>query len=287
MFRFLWFVFIGFTVGCRVDHHPVSPNPSELAAALMTKQAAWIADIKKAQSTSTSWLSDSDCDGTLWEGEALAAGAGVPLELAEWAPGEIHRRPQVDGECYPAESASTVSSDMLVGYMVGEYSRQGVGALERLEAYGEAHKDVLVWVMGQPMSAHEVRWSPAGYGLLARAVAKLGGPKKDYSVVEDPCLPVASDFEYHDQALGLWLGGQIDGGVTDVCLAAVDRNARLLPQDALMQAIKGVYTGDEAPALELLTADSYQCPSYVRPVAIYCAVHKAFAAKIVLSRFGG
>lgn len=272
-------------LGACAKVHPAAPSSdrSELVPVLRGLQTKWLGEVEAAEGADH-WLPESDCDGTLWAGEARAAGADIAVGLAEYASGEIHRRPQSAGECYPSGSASTVSNDMLMGYVLGEWSESDKDALVRLEQYGEAHD----WVMGEPKSAQEVIWSPAGAALLARAASQLGAPQKDYRVVPDPCLPVGADYEYHDQELGIYLDGRVDGSLSEVCYAALKRNRSTYPNDALMAAVWGRYSGDMGPALDLLAGrGAYQCPSYVRPLVVYCSVHKAFAAKVVLEAFGG
>lgn len=41
----------------------------------------------------TGWPALNDCDGLLWSGLACNIGMPVKIELAEYSPGEIHRRP--------------------------------------------------------------------------------------------------------------------------------------------------------------------------------------------------
>ncbi len=268
--------------GCRPSHAPKDAGPSPLAGELRVKEAGWLADLQSESDQETGWPAAQDCDQTLWAGEAKAAGTAPDLNFAEYAPGEIHRRPLAQGECYPDGSTTSVSNDMILGYMVGRFAGHDLAALNRLADYGEAHD----WTMGVPASELRVHLSPVGAGLLGRAIEALGGGKKAYGVVPDPCLVVAEDYEEHLQALGIYFDGEVSGGVTDVCLARLKQLASDRPTDALFHAIAGIYTGDEMPALALLTADAYACPSYVRGADSYCLVHKAFAGKIVLTRFG-
>ncbi len=269
-------------VACSPSNHPSDPKPDDLVAKMRTKQAATTVELAGATDPVTGWALARDCDQTLWAGEIRAAGAAIDLNLAEYAAGEIHRRPAALGECYPASSATSVSNDMILGYMVGRFAAHDLAALNRLAAYGEAHQ----WTMGVPSSEQRVHLSPTGAGLLGRAIEAMGGGKKPYGIVPDTCLWVAEDYEEHIQVLGIYFDGEVSGGVTDICLLRLKDLARERPADALFQAVAGIYTGDEGAALALLTADTYQCPSYVRGADSYCAVHRAFAGKIALTRFG-
>ena len=270
---------LALTLGCAPAHKGKDTTPSDLASRVQARKAAWLLELKtSATDQATGWPAASDCDQTLFAGEARAAGAAIDLRLAEYNSGEIHRRPLSLGECYPTESASTVSNDMLVGYILGSWEARDDGALARLAEYGEVHN----WVMGAPLSEPRVVLSPSGQGLLGRAIEKLGGPAKSYSILPQACLPVAADYEQHLQTLGIILGGQISGGISSLCLDMLKANAEGSPKDALFQAAFGVYNADQGPALSLLSEDGYQCPSYVRPAASYCLVHRLFAATTAL-----
>jgi hypothetical protein len=262
-------------------HSPKAATPSDLVDTLRGNYDGWLKELAAAKDPNTGWLSLDDCDGALWMGEAVAAGHPGQLVLAEWAPGEIHRRPKASGECYPKESASTVSNDMLTGYMLGMWATKDLDALTHLEAYGEDHG----WRMGQPDTLTETLLSPEGVGLLARAAEQLGGSKKAYDAVPEACLPVQADYEYHIQELAIKLDGAITGSVSSLCLNALKTNAATFPNDALMQAVYGIYTGDESKAIALLTDPNYVAPTYVRPVPEYFTIHRLFAAKTVLERY--
>lgn len=270
---------IAIITGCS-SHEPKSALPSSLVGKLQTKYAQWISTLKTESDQATGWPSATDCDGTLWAGEALASGYQLDIHLAEYTDGEIHRRPKVSGECYPAESASTVSNDMLAGYMWGLWKTKDLDAAERLQAYGEAHN----WKMGEG-DARTIL-SPVGSARLARLVKALGGPEKPYAELGDPCLPVEDDYEHHLQDLGILLDGQISSGVSSGCLIALKNNSTSYTQDGLFAAAYGVYSGNMDAALSLLTNDGYICPSYVRGSPSYCDVHKLFAASIALGGFG-
>lgn len=282
--KYLLALLVTLQLGC--SHRDAKPaQPSDLVAKLRGKYAGWLAELKTSADQPSGWPSATDCDGTLWAGEAAAGGLTLNLGLAEAPAGMIHRRPVTAGECFPDASASTISQDMLMGYMLGSYATRDLGALERLADYGEHHN----WVMGEPFPAEpRVVLEPSGQGILGRAIEKLGGPAKAYSLLPIVCLPVAADYEHHLQTLGIFLNGDVAGGtVPQSCYERLRANAGAAPADGLLAAVYGIYSGDEAPALELLTGDTYTCPGYVRGAATYCLVHEIFAAKTILNRFGG
>ncbi len=272
LLKHFWLLFL--LSGCAHGNKRVPSEPSTLAEQLAQKRDSWLAELAAAADKNTGWLSSVDCDGTLWEGEALAAGHPTQLVLAEWESGEIHRRLKTSGECYPKESDSTFSRDMLMGYILGMYSTKDLDALSRLVAYGTTNN----WVLGKP----NVIPSPEGLGLLGRAVASLGGTFEEYSRVPNACLPPIKDYEFHTQTLAIILDGEINNGISDVCFATLKRDAESFPDDALLVGAYSVYAGGTDIAMGLLLKDDYKCPSYVRPVPAYCTIHKAFAAQLIL-----
>lgn len=263
------------------------------------------------------WIDRTECDGTLWNGLACAAGVPVNLALAEYEPGQIHRRPAPS--CYTREggdvgSQSTVSNDMLLGYEFCAWRRRDVEAVKRLAAYGEAH-DVgggVGWVMGEPYPerADRVLVRPNGLGRVGTLLERLtdGSDKRPYRIIPEVYASVGEDFERHLQVIGIILDGEADRivrlradepivpealrafALIDIPKGAVDVLEELAdasPNDALFQAARGIYSGQMMPAIDLLINPAYECPSYVRGAAEYCTVHKLIAADTVLRSFDG
>jgi hypothetical protein len=260
------------------------------------------------------WLAPDDCDGTLWNGLACAAGVPIEISLAEYAPGEIHRRPAPS--CWTAEggdqgSKSTISNDMLLGYELCQWRRKDYDAIARLAAYGEAHADGIVWVMGQPYpeQAERVALRPNGQGRIGVLLDKLsnGDDKRPYRSIPEIYTTVPQDFQKHLQNIGLLLDGELDRiipyrfTVEDVAeqlgayaLIDIPKSGFLVlkeqaddnPNDAFAQANLGQYTGDMGPAIGLLLDPNYQAPSYVRGAPEWSEVHWLIAADTVLRAFG-
>lgn len=294
-------------------HEEVNGQPSAVET-LRERHATWLQELRGASAEDSGWPSVSDCDGTLWAGLAKAAGASVVLELAEYEPGVIHRRPT---PCWTPTSGdvgskSTVSRDMMTGYLWGWWS-QGAGglpALERLADYGAANG----WVMGLPKDRpFDVELGDNLKGVLCRAIQGLRGQadiRRECGSAPSVYLPVAADYARHVQVLGILLQGETDHllhsgdalpadpgrheeeppleltAIDDGMLKRLHENAEAEPADALFQGALGIYTGDYAEGVRLLGDDAYQCPSYVRGAPAYCLVHKAFAAWVILKHHG-
>ncbi len=260
-----------------------------------------------------------DCDLTLWAGLANFAGLPVALDLFEPRPGEIIRRPET---CWTEAggdlgSKSTVSSDMIAGYMLGRWRDQDLRAFERLAAYGAAHTvswPIPGWVMGQPYPSERARvvLRPSSIGIVGRAIyfLSLGASSHSYRKWI-PLYGPGADSEMHVQAIGILLDGLVaeatrlaglDGTVDQPQpapseLAALDLTFPELeairffvgqaPTDAFFHAILGRYTGDMGPAIGLLLDQAYESPSYVRGATpeAYAKIHWLAAARVVLDRF--
>ncbi len=294
-----WFygsVLIGVLVACGIlqKHSETDVSSTPATTVLEHRYQEKLAELNAKADQETGWPSATDCDGTLWAGLAAAAGAGVQLQLAEHAPGEIHRRPATP--CWTDAggdqgSASTVSRDMMTGYLWGIWARRDLAAAQRLADYGDAH----TWIMGEPASdLSRVAMGTNLTGLLCRMVDKLsaGGDSRKCKNIPEAYFPVSGDYELHIQVLDILLQGEVNGGLKllDIDGMMLDRLKEAVaenPNDALFQAALGVYTGDFTASTNLLNSDSYVSPTYVRGADNYRLVDWVFAASIVLKHQKG
>lgn len=280
-----------------VDPKPGTPNEQ-----LLAMYAVKVDKAKTSFDQTTGWPSATDCDATLWAGLAYAAGIDtVQLQLAEYSEGQIHRRP--NPSCWDGEdhgSPTTVSRDMLNGYMWGMWRANNLDAVRRLARYGETH----LWKMGEPLDDGRVVLTGNGIGLIGRMIKRLGGPDKIYRHIPPLFTKVSEDYERQQLALGILLDGEVDIDVQPELLplgyeypgkynqTGIKESARDLlnwladesPDDALFQAAAATYSGNYDKAINLLLDENYRCPSYVRGSDNYCLVHWLFAAKLVLIR---
>lgn len=243
----------------------------------------------------TGWPSLNDCDGLLWAGLACNIGMPVKIELAEYSPGEIHRRPY--DACWTADqgdvgSKSTISRDMLTGYMSCLWSRKDLAAFQRLADYGEKND----WIMGLPSTLiSRVLLTGNGIGVLGRAIYTLSSGQDDRYFRRTGYLfpAVSEDFERHIQTQGILLQDAVDSAynlttaINEEMLTRLRENAAAFPSDHLFAAALGRFTGDQSRTIELLLSfdsDEPKCSSYVRGQKpdVYCKLNWLQAAKIVL-----
>lgn len=288
-------------LGCTTgSHRSVSHSSDERESQLEDLFDAKFAATVPLLDSTTGWFSNTDCDGTLWAGLSCAVGLATNIDLAEYSPGEIHRRPPPS--CWNSKdgdvgSKSTVSGDMLDGYLWCRWSKGDLEALERLAAFGEANS----WVMGQPLSeASRVIMRPNQVGLLGRAIFSLsaGHDAKDYRELGEVYLPVDPGYEQHLQVLGILLQGEVteDLPVSPALLEINDQMFDRLtelaasdPKNPLFAAALGTYTRDFDAALTLLLDPATPTPAYVRGDNQEALNNIAwlFAAQIVISRYHG
>lgn len=267
------------TFACAKENKPHAPTPNE---GLKNEYTLRVASAKFDFDQETGWPAREDCDGTLWAGLANAAGvSSVKIELAEHFPGEIHRRPFKP--CWTPEdgdigSQTTVSRDMLQGYMYALWRQRNLAAFERLAKYGESHG----WKMGEPLADGRVLLSGNGVGTLGRAVHRLGGPAKVYRHTPYFYASSGPDYAKHLTALGIALNGEIDGAITDQAKDVLKSLYEENQKDALFCSLHKLYTdGCTDVCADLLLGD-YQYPSYVRGDPNYLTTHWLFVAKILL-----
>ena len=238
------------------------------------------------------WPSDDDCDGLLWAGEASSGGAQVDLLAAERAPGEMLRTPYdpsfPERECFArGGSKSTISRDMLLGYMLGLLRTKDLFSARRLYDYGKAHD----WMMGSPQGIlTAVYFNPNMQALLARLIYVLSDKTdaRDRHDAVPVYFTVKKDYEKHLQVLSIYLFGEMTrragkGYITQPMLDRLKSHAEAQPDDALFNAVLGQFTGDYSRAITLLEQDGgYTCPTYVRGHENYCLVHKILAASVIV-----
>lgn len=274
-------------LSCTPKHKP--ETHSNDIEDLQTYFDAIYRDTQNELDPETGWIDLEDCDGTLWNGLACSLGMPVKIDLAEFNPGEIHRRPYK--ACYTLKdgdlgSKSTISRDMLTGYMACLYTRKDLEGLKRLAKYGEAR----VWIMGEPKEmVSRVFLSGNLTGLLGRAIYALSEGENDKlyrhtptSYKETPGYEY-KDFERHVQVQGILLQGEASGSITPEMLGQLTEHANHDPEDVLFQAALGKYTGNQTAAIKLLLSEP-PCPSYARGKRpdMYCQIGWLQAAKIVL-----
>lgn len=305
---------------CGADKSKQPAEPSSVFDELRAEYQKGLEAYEAESSSRMYWPSVTDCDSLLWSGLAAYAGAPVDLSLAEYYPGEWHRRPapscwtKADGD---VGSKSTISKDMLQGLLLAIWETRDVQTALRLAKFGEDNQ----WRMGEPYPEMASRVVMSGNlkGQLGRIIYKLtdGRDRRSYRNTAPLYGPVFKDYERHIQAIGIYLYGELDDLVsremrfretqaqliiagdrqsmaTDIAptmYTVLQLSHKADPDDAFIGAIYQLYKGDlEKPARQLLDP-GYKCPTYVRAkqkedTTLYCQVHKLAAMKVILKHAG-
>lgn len=283
--------------GCGHTHPEKPGTPSDKATALREQQVHDQAVAVQAFDPRTLYAAPKDCDWTLWASEFAAAAGKVDLTTIEYAPGEIHRRPEASGECYPHDSHSTVSNDMLAGYVAAKWRSGDLEALKRLAAYAEAHD----FVMGAPTSAvGDVIMKPSLVGILGRALQALshGQIMKAYRTTPPGFTHQTADYARHIDDLEIVVDGEINTSLkaqklpTTLALDTTDNELETLRTNAaemksyFFDAALAVYTGAYDSVIDELMTCADQ-PSYVRGERpdVYGQIHCIFARDLVLRHY--
>ncbi len=117
----------------------------------------------------TGFISTEYCDSLLFSAlNAVARNERIDIEDAQGEPGQWFRRPSKD--CYPENSKSTISRDMLLGVILYAVHFNEPNILDDLWDYGEANN----WVMGEGVIDRTL-FTPTMIALLAEARYRLSG----------------------------------------------------------------------------------------------------------------
>lgn len=214
------------------------PYSHQLPADLLEKQSTY-RELVPSRQSADGFLETDHCDSLLLTSLLGASGVAISnIHAAETEPGKWLRRPPSEGECYPANSGSEISRDMLLGLMWYAWAHRDLQILEDLYQYGEEHN----WVMGAG--------DPARTGLrtlrgtLAAAIHKLGGPHRPAAeLITDPQLVPKTGYEAHLQILSILLRGEIYGEIPQRHLFIISALAKNSPDSPIMQAAAARWLG--------------------------------------------
>lgn len=225
------------------------------------------------------WVNDhikdwagKDCDGTLWNSLLVAAGcSSVNLDLCEYSPGEIHRRPPPS--CWLGHdngAKASTSNDMILGYLWGCIATGDKDRAKRLLDYATQNN----LKMGDPWYRPRVWLRPNQMSILGKFL------DTSWKRIPITYFPVEQDYQRHLQALSIALVHELTGRFTSNMIERVTELVKHDPSDPLFQAVAGLWTGQFDHAVNCLL--NYKKPSYVRGEDIYRTIHWLFTASLIL-----
>lgn len=218
-------------------------------------------------------FSKPKCDATLFTALCKTAGGCQETDLflaeskqtsGQWFRHALH-------DCYPAESGSDISRDMLLGVMTYLHATKDISKLSALQAYGRAND----WIMGRG-EISRTYFTPLMQSNLSKAIASIGGvttvPQPDQPVD----WPVNSGYQAHLDVLGILLRGTSDKSITTLELAYLDEQAKREPRNALFQAVLHRFKDGDQSAAEAVLLDATLFPKDALPTTANYCTHYLF-----------
>ena len=188
----------------------------------------------------TGFISTEYCDSLLFSAlNAVARNERIDIEDAQGEPGQWFRRPSKD--CFPENSKSTISRDMLLGVILYAVHFREPDILDDLWEYGSSNN----WVMGEGVIDRTL-FSPTMIALLAEARYKLSGVDVAARFLAQT-YDTTPGYRSHLSILKMVIKAKLDG------LSTWDkRNLRILkeknPTNPLIQAMYARHIGGDYTA---------------------------------------
>lgn len=234
-------------VSCGHKPQESKPSPSDL----QTKAETYLSLAPDAQGLA-GFL--PGCDSLLFSSLYKIGGAQVDLRAARKADGSWQRHP--DGKCFPGESKSSISRDMLLGLMLATWVFKDKQTADELVAYGQENN----WVMGKYDGSvdgqNRVTFTPQFIGLAYRLRWKLGGQYHVLADTPQSYFPVEG-YEAHLQGLRILLLALMDGKVDQIQLNTLKAQSQAQPDNALFAALAAKFdpdlAGDQTQAIQVLS----------------------------------
>lgn len=186
------------------------------------------------------------CDGLLFNSLGSAAGLPIPVGKAEREPGVWERHPAFD--CYPGESKSRLSKDMVLGLMYWAHVKGEKDLLKRLHDRASDHN----WQVCDAVD-NETFLSRCVLSLSLVSLLRHALGLSSYWAGSDDQAGIKAGFEGHLEVLKLRTYGRIDGHLSDGDLKQLKAYCDHNPKNALSCAVYHRYAdGDQSGATEVL-----------------------------------
>lgn len=199
------------------------------------------------------------CDSLLFT--SLYAAVCGEVDLSSWedpsVPGKMYRNPERD--CYPDESKSSISRDMLLGYMTYLWKQRDLTNAAEMISYGKS----VTWVMGEYNDAEglsRVLMTPQLISLLTDIESKLSTGAALRLVGEDDAVLINTGFRAHLDVLRIVLSGSVRSGISEIERLILKGQSERVRENALFQAAYARYNGGDQTNAVLLLMDENRFP---------------------------
>ena len=177
----------------------------------------------------------NDCDSLLFS--ALLAATSVPninIMAARDDSGTWHRQPE--HRCYPQDSKSEISRDMLLGVIFWAVETGQSKTLHELYDYGSSHN----WIMGDGDKTRTT-FTADMIELLEESIAYLDGVPIKSNSYYFIALPTTG-FASHLQTIQILIIGKIRGQIQGNLFKALQSNLKRVPDNGLFQYAVAKYS---------------------------------------------
>lgn len=206
---------------------------------------------------SDGWVDSKNCDTLLWNG---LLGATVfqdtNIDVAQSKPGQWERRPfEAHGTCYPKESRSSISRDMLLGMFWHAWTNQRADLIEDTWKFGEENN----WIMGKGrFEGLDTVMNPNMWSLIAQMRYEFTGIDHEFRKIPVTISASCENFACHLGALQMLLDTKINGKTSKANISAMIEIAERNPKNPLFQYIKHKFTdGDYSKVVKMLLESSF------------------------------
>jgi hypothetical protein len=211
--------------GCR-EKEGVS---DEVRQAIQSKYQTYLS-LATEKRKSHGWLYD-DCDGLLFSSLSSWAGVDSSIGAAEQKPGAWWRRP--DKNCYPEESKSEISRDMIVGLVWWLYKHKKADDIR--EIFYVCRDDKLLGAGDESRT----KCTPNILSTVSVAYKGLTGKDLGWSHVAVTKTLLKTGYQVHLTALQIGLRKLITGRLSKTNEAWLYRRLRYNPSNAILLTIWG------------------------------------------------
>lgn len=261
------------TPACKADNkpdHPAQETPADLGEVRAT-----YCGLQRASYEARKYV-NSSCDAAGFTSLfALACGQQYPVDLSVFSDstGRLHRSP-FHTECWNYELSdelnaamgykSGFSKDHLLMRMVGAWVQKDLAWVSQYIDYGETHSWEICHAATTVDYVGRCIASPQLVSLLRAMRERLTGAVALTSDSSDAIFAPA-DFEAHLRVWGIWLKGQVYGGITDAERGDLEALAGREDKNALYQAVWALYSGGDMTRVHELLADTSHWPRQSLP----------------------
>lgn len=198
---------------------------------------------------------DEKCDNLLFT-SLVAHIPELGIDIMQAYDGERwHRRPNFMPECYPDDSKSTISRDMLLGVMVYAWRTKDIDILDRLAQWGRANN----WKFGDGEITRTVM-SPQMVGTLYLAINILND-ENNLDANTPLVLSKTDGYQAHLSVIHALLRADMLGYAPNDYLEHFKYQAERQPQNPLFQYAVAKYTNGDFDYAQKLIIDTTWWPS--------------------------